>query len=53
MSEVYDVRSFGECACCGNEVTDEQNEYYVDSEGRIFCCVGCVMEHLGIEKIEV
>lgn len=53
MNKTKDVRKFGMCECCGNEITDEQTEYYVDSEGRVFCCAECGMEHCGIEKIEV
>lgn len=53
MGEADDVRKFGACACCDNEVTDEQIEYYVDAEGRVFCCVECILEYYGIEKIEV
>lgn len=53
MSEVEDARKFGTCECCGNEITAEQTEYYVDAEGHVFCCIKCVTEHYGIEKIEV
>lgn len=53
MGEAEDVMRFGTCEYCGNEITDEDEEYYVDSEGHVFCCVECVMEHYEIEKIEV
>lgn len=53
MNETEDVRKFSTCECCGNEVTDSHGEYYVDSEGHVFCCVECAMEHYEIEKIEV
>lgn len=48
-----EIRKFGECECCGNEITDEQDEYYVTEDGRVFCCIECVLESFGIEKIEV
>ena len=48
-----DKRVFGYCECCDNEVTDKDKEYYVDSEGRIFCSVECVFEAYGITKVEV
>ena len=48
-----DIRKFGECECCGNEVNDTSGEYYVDPEGRAYCSVECVLEKLGIVKIEV
>lgn len=53
MSEIEDVRRFGTCECCSNEITDEQTEYYVCSEGHVFCSVECCLEYYGIEKIEV
>lgn len=46
-------RTFGKCECCDNEVTDRDEEYYVDSEGRVFCCVECMLEHFGVAKVEV
>lgn len=52
MNETEDVRRFGTCACCDNEVTDEQIEYYVDAEGMVFCCIECVLEHYNVVKIE-
>ena len=48
-----DIRVFGYCEYCSNDVTDKDKEYYVDSEGKIFCSVECVLEKLGIAKIEV
>lgn len=48
-----DVRVFGNCECCGNEVTDKDKEYYVDSEGRVFCSVECAFETYGLTKVEV
>ena len=48
-----EVRTFGTCEVCGNEITDQDENYYVDSEGRCFCCIECVCEWTSIEKIEV
>ena len=48
-----EIRKFGECECCRNEVDDSGGEYYVDSEGRVYCSVECVCEKFGIVKIEV
>ncbi len=48
-----DIRVFGYCECCNNEVTDKDEEYYVDSEGRIFCSVECCLEYHGVTKVEV
>ena len=53
MVDENEVRKFGECECCGNAITDEQEEYYVAEDGRVFCCIECVLESFGIEKIEV
>ena len=48
-----EVRKFGECECCGNEITDEQDEYYVTEDGMVFCSIECVLEHYCVTKIEV
>ena len=48
-----EVRHFGECENCGEKITDEGGEYYVDSEGRVYCSVECALEKHGIVKIEV
>lgn len=48
-----EVRVFGACECCGNEVTDESEDYYVSDDGEIFCSVECMMEHYGVTKIEI
>ncbi|MEE1084317.1 MAG: hypothetical protein UH850_11390 [Paludibacteraceae bacterium] len=53
ITPMDDERKFGECECCGNEITDADDEYYVDSEGRTYCSIECVLEHCGIEKIEI
>jgi len=48
-----EIRNFGTCECCGNPITNEDKEYYVDSEGRIFCSVECICEQYGLVKVEV
>ena len=48
-----ETRKFGECECCGNEVNDTCGEYFVDSEGRVYCSVECVLETYGVTKLEV
>ena len=48
-----DTRVFGYCEYCGDEITDKNEEYYVDSEGRIFCSVECICEQYGLAKVEV
>ena len=48
-----DVRIFGYCEHCGDEVTDEGGEYYVNEFGEVFCCLEHALEHYGLTKIEV
>ena len=48
-----ETRSFGYCENCGEKITDENEEYYVDSEGNVFCSIECVCEKFGITKVEV
>lgn len=48
-----EVRNFGECECCGNVITSEDEEYYVDSEGRVFCSVECALDAKNVVKVEV
>ena len=48
-----EVRFFGYCECCGDEVTDESEEYYVNDDGEVFCCVDCVCEYYCLTRIEV
>jgi len=46
-------RIFGYCEFCGEKVTDENEEYYVNEDGEVFCSVECMMEHYGVTKVEV
>ena len=48
-----DIRVFGICEYCDNEVTDKDKEYYVDAYGRVFCSVECACEYYGLVKVEV
>lgn len=48
-----DVRSFGYCECCGEQVVDKNEEYYVSDDGKVFCSIECVCEHYGLTKVEV
>lgn len=48
-----EVRVFGHCEWCGDEVTDEIKEYYVNDDGEMFCSIECVCEHYGLTIIEV
>ena len=48
-----EIRVFGYCECCGNEVTDQDEEYYFDAEGRIFCSVECICESYDLTKVEI
>lgn len=48
-----EIRVFGYCENCGEQVTDEREEYYVTDDGRVFCCVECVCEAHGLTKVEI
>ena len=48
-----EVRSFGYCENCGEPVTDQDKEHYVDDDGNVFCSCECSLEYHGITKIEV
>ena len=48
-----EIRVFGYCKNCDNEITDEYDEYYINAEGEVFCCEECMMEYYGVVKIEV
>ena len=46
-------RTFGYCENCGEEVTDENEAYYVNENGEVFCSESCVLEYYGVTKVEV
>ena len=48
-----EVRFFGYCECCGEKVTDENEEYYITEDGKVLCSCACMMEHFCVTKIEV
>ena len=48
-----EIRVFGYCECCGNQVTDEDESYYMSEDGKVLCSVECVLEHYGVTKIEL
>ena len=48
-----DVRFYGHCENCGDRITNESDEYYINDDGEVFCCVECVLEKYGVVKIEV
>jgi uncharacterized damage-inducible protein DinB len=48
-----EVKFYGYCENCGERITNESDEYYVNDDGEVFCCIKCVLEHCGITKIEL
>ena len=48
-----EIRVFGYCENCGNKVTDELEEYFVNDDGEVFCDVSCLCEYYGVTKVEV
>ena len=46
-----DVRVFGYCEECGSAITDN-DEAYIDSDGRYFDCIDCLLEYYDISKVE-
>jgi hypothetical protein len=53
METMDEIRVFGRCEYCGEEVTDELEEYYVNDYGEVFCSVECICQHYGVTKLEV
>ena len=50
MSE--DIRVIGYCSECGETITDDMEDVYVNEEGRHFCCTECAMTYNGLTKLE-
>lgn len=48
--EDNDVRKFGHCEECDSEITDD---HYVTDDGKVICCIECLLEHFGVTKVEV
>ena len=47
-----EVRIFGYCAECGNEIMDSHDNAYVDDDGNYFDTVECAMEYHKIRIVE-
>lgn len=41
------------CENCGEEITGDSEDVYVDDEGHYFCSLECVLEHYKVTKIEL
>lgn len=52
MNEDNEVRVLAYCAECGDEITDDIEEIYVDEDGNYFCSCECSMIYHGIHKLE-
>lgn len=48
-----EIRVFGYCECCGNDITDRDGDHFVTPDGRVLCSVECLCEHYGVIKVEV
>ena len=46
-----EVRVYGYCEECGNAITNE-DEAYIDHDGRYFDSVDCLFEYHDITKVE-
>ncbi len=53
VKQMDEIRIMGYCECCGNEITDEDEEYYVSDDSKVFCSYECCLEHYGVTKVEV
>ena len=47
-----EVRIIGYCVVCGDEITDDINEYYCGPDGSLLCSHGCILEHFNIVVME-
>lgn len=48
--EDNEVRKFGHCEECDSEITDD---HYVTDDGKVICCIECLLEHFSVTKVEV
>jgi hypothetical protein len=48
-----EVRILGYCPICGEAVTDEDEDIYVNKEGHYFNSLDCMMEFYEVERVEV
>lgn len=51
-SRDYDIRIAGQCAKCGNLVTNEDSEGCRDGYGHLFCSRECFEGYYGLGYIE-
>ena len=48
-----EIRNFGYCAYCGEEITNEAEECYCNEDGEYFCSIECVLEKNNIHRLEI
>lgn len=48
-----EARVIGYCEECGNTITGNDDEAFVDVDGNYYCCTDCVLEHYGITRLEL
>jgi endogenous inhibitor of DNA gyrase (YacG/DUF329 family) len=48
-----DERLIAYCEECGNKITKDDEDIYVDEEGRYFCSIECALEFHKIHKLEM
>lgn len=46
------IRTIGYCAECGEIITDDMKDVYVNDDGQYFCCAECVNNYYGLCKLE-
>ena len=46
-------RVIAHCEECGNEITNNDSEIYVDQDGNYFDSIECILEHYNIVKLEI
>lgn len=47
-----EVREIARCECCGEIITDDNREVYVNGSGEYFCGLSCVLEFYDIHLSE-
>ena len=48
-----ETRVLAYCAECGNEITDDVEDYYCDEDGNYFDTCECALEYYGIHRLEI
>ena len=48
-----EVRVIGYCAQCGEDITDDTEDVFVDSEGNYFDSVDCLITYFDVTRLEV